>query len=357
MHLQWSARPCRNDFAPLVAPAVATRLVTRMAADAIPSRTTCQRSKKCPWQQSELNGCLIVWKMTGKSERSWKPMDGMMFYQSIWCFDLWIGHPQKIPCNENLAEFPSATFRLSLGIDDLKYELKKRGHWADKKVEVGKPQVSSFFPVGGFNQCLFYFHFPSGRMTLETKARAQYVKLETDSVWFGVGMFLVMSNKLTISHQSAHSSIIYYLHNWVNSYLLFYQKLDSHFVDLCHMQKDSFMIYNGFLLCSGTASHLIAEPLPGMDSLFCFSQEDLLQRLAASESSNPSWWHLSRDRHPGRRSSMGYTMIYGLGNSIGKSVVANQNLRWFQGLSRTAQVLLMLKCFWDIIADDHITPS
>lgn len=119
----------------------------------------------------------------------------------------------KNTLQQNLAKFPSATFRLSLGIDDLKYELKKRGRWADKKVEVGKPQVSSFFPVGGFNHCLFYFHFLSGRMTLETKARAQYVKLETDSVWFGVGMFLVMSNKLTISHQSAHSSIIYYLHN------------------------------------------------------------------------------------------------------------------------------------------------
>ena len=56
-------------------------------------------------------------------------------YQTCAAFDLWIG--DKFFAKKMLQSKPSATFNLSLGIDDLKYELKKRGHWADKKVEVG----------------------------------------------------------------------------------------------------------------------------------------------------------------------------------------------------------------------------
>ena len=156
-------------------------------------------------------------------------------------FSLRFLHPQKM-LQSNFLQQPLAS-----GIDDLKYELKKRGHWADKKVEVGStwmccpknrggcktppnhPLKNRVFheinhplwgtPIFGNTHMfhhfsllmvstivLFSLHFGENEL-LDLEGKTSYVKLETHSAWFGVGMFLIMSNKFKISHQIAYSII------------------------------------------------------------------------------------------------------------------------------------------------------
>ena len=162
-------------------------------------------------------------------------MDGMMFYQSIWCFALGIGHPQKNtlqlkPCKisfSNLSTQPRHRW----------FEI-----WTQEKGSLGwqkgggrKTTGFIIFSSWWLQPVLVLFSLPFGENDLGDEGKSSICQAWNRQclVW----CWDVFGYVKQTHHISPKCSLQYHLlfAQLSKSYLLLYQKLDSHFVDLCYM--------------------------------------------------------------------------------------------------------------------------